>query len=137
MNTQSNEIVTITVSIEQEGFDSTNSHYLNHVPTSGELANLVLNMAFTELSCNRLLSEAKDRVKLSKPFVFAIAIECGNKSIAIPEISTKISMGDKGVEKLIKHLPEIIALKTMDYNIPVRERMQMLASAENVELVLS
>lgn len=139
MNTQliNNEATVLTVTIEQDGYTNNESLTLGHIPSTGELANIVLNLAFTALSVNRLICATKDKVKLSIPFTFAIAIECGNKFLAIPDITTKISLDDKGVEKLIKHLPKVIALTTMDYTLPVMERIEALKNPELVELVLN
>lgn len=139
MNTQliNNETTVLSVTIEQDGYTNNESLTLSYLPSTGLLANIVLNLAFTALSVNRLVGATKDKVKLSIPFTFAIAIECGDKSLAIPDITTKISLDDKGVEKLIKHLPKVIALTTMDYTMPVLERIEALKNPEMVELVLN
>ena len=129
--------VVITVTIEQEGFSKTSTYRPLSIPNTGQLANIVLNLAFSELSVNRLVSATDDKVKLSKPFTFAIAIECGDKSLLIPDFTTKMSLSEKGVEKLVKNLPQIILLTTMDYTIPVSERIKALREAEHEKLVLS
>lgn len=132
-----NEMTTITVAIEQGEFSSSNKlSYLN-TPNTLELATIVFNLAYSEIAVNRLLVKATDRLKLSKPFTFSIAIECGDKSLALPDITTKMTLNEDSIEKLFKNLSKVIALQTMDFKVSALERVKALESLESVQLVLS
>lgn len=137
VNTEIAELMKMTVAIEQGDFPKVESFTLRPNITVGEVANILLNSAYSMIAIDRLTKTSKNRPSLNKPFTFALAFECGDKSLAIQDFSCKISLSDKGVEKLIENMPAVIAELVVSKTIPFAERRKAISQANSVPLVLS
>lgn len=138
--TPANDSIKMYVSIEQGEHTHTSEFTLVGDTTVGSVANILLNEAFSMLSIERLTKTSKNRPSLNKPFTFALGFEAGtndpSRILQIKDFNTKISMSDKGVEKLIKNMPQVIAELIISKTIPFAERRAQLKAAESVPVLI-
>lgn len=137
VNTEIVDTMKMTVSIEQGEHSHETSFSFAGETNIGTVANILLNEVYSMVSIQRLTKVSKNRPSLNKPFTFALAFECGDKSLAVPDFQTKITFADKGIEKLIENMPAVIAELVVSKTIPFQERRKAIKEANNVQLVLS